>query len=210
MAINYNKEIIKSDGRRLVTGGPRDQQRRLKEVKNQESLIAALRDEIKNLKQTEPEPTIVSLIDKDLFTGEQMDEAIRKSVLEALSSKKIEFDKQLSKINKSLESEKVKNIKLTAEIESLERMIKEKEGSLNLERERNTQLITQLSAKEEVFYEDPDRPNMEAVFIDPLEKDSGDHLTAHIDSKKIEAKEKNRIYSNVDKLRGLVGKLPTK
>ena len=70
--------------------------------------------------------------------------------------------------------------------------------------------MSQLSAKEEVYYEDPERPKMETTFIDPLEKDADDGLTAHIDAEEVEVKEKDKIYSNVEKLKGLMGKLPIK
>ena len=212
MVINYKKEIVKPDGRKLVSGGPRDQQRRLKEVQDQQSLIEALKEEIKGLK-TEPVPAPepqVKTIDKNLFTGEQVDEAVRKAVLEAISLKKKAFDKELTKINKDLEESKMVIIKLTSEVENLNKMIEDKNESLKLERDRNTQLMNQLSAKEEVYYEDPDRPKMETSFIDPLERDAGDGLTAHIDSKEVKVEERDKVYSNVEKLKGLMGKLPNK
>jgi len=211
MAINYKKEIVKPDGRRLVSGGPRDQQRRLKESQDQRNLIDALREEIQELKQTTPAPEPqVAAIDKNLFTGEQVDEAIRKAVLEALSLKKAEFDKDISKVKKDLEESKIVVIKLDSEVGALKKALEDKEESLKLERERNNQLMNQLSTKEEVFYEDPDRPKMETTFIDPLEKDAGDNLTAHITAEEVDVEDKNKIHSNVDKLRGLVGKLPIK
>jgi len=211
MAINYKKEIVKPDGRKLVSGGPRDQQRRLKEVQDQKGLIDALKDEIQHLRQSAPAPEPqVKTIDKNLFTGEQVDEAVRKAVLEALSLKKTEFDKELLKINKSLEKSKIDVIKLDSKVEALEKSLVDKEESLKIERDRNNQLMNQLSTKEEVHYEDPDRPKMETTFIDPLEKDAGDNLTAHITAEELEVKKKDKIYSSVDKLRGLVGKLPSK
>jgi archaellum component FlaC len=211
MAINYKKEIVKSDGRKLISGGPRDQQRRLKEAKDQQNLIEALRDEIKELRQVSaPVPEVKQVIPDNLFTGEQVDEAIRKSVLEALSRKKDEFDKQLSKVKNDLNNNKITIVELKAEIKSLKKEVKDKEEALKLERERNNQLMSQLSAKEEIHYENPDRPKMETSFIDPLEKNASDGLTAHIDAEEINVQEKDKIYSNVEKLKGLMGKLPTK
>lgn len=210
MGIKYTKEIIKSDGRRLTAGGPRDQQRRIQESKDQESLIIALKNEITHLRGiTAPGQ---SVIDKNLFTGEQVDSEIRKAVTEALIVKEGEFRIKIDKLNESLENEKAKNIKLTAELSFFEKLIDEKENNLKLEIERNSQLMTQLSAPagEGAIYADSGRPQIERTFIDPLEKDSGEYLRPHIESEKLKGTEKEKIYSNVNKLKELMNKLPTK
>ena len=212
MAIKYTKEVVKPDGRKLVAGGPRDQQRRLKEFKDQESFINILKDEIKQLRGNGLAATSQPVVDKDLFTGEQVDNEIRKAVAEALVTKELEFKIKFDNINKLFEDERSKNIKLKAESDSLEKLIDEKENTLKLERERNLQLMSQLSSSmnEESIYSDPDRPQIEKTFIDPLERDSGEHLRPHIESEKIKVEDKDKIYLNVDKLKGIMGKLPTK
>lgn len=201
MAIKYNKEIVKPDGRRLITGGPRDQQKRLQATKEQESLIDALKDEIMQLRDNGVAAAVASqpVVTKDMFTGEQVDNEIRQAVTGALSKKE-----------KELEKERIEKTKLTAEISALKNIIIEKDKNLKLENERVTQLMAQLSAsnKEGVIHEDPDRPKMERTFIDPLESDSDEHLVPHLESEEIETKKQDKIYSSVDKLRGLVGKLP--
>lgn len=203
--IKYNKEIIKKDGRKLITGGPRDQQRRLRETnRGQELLIEELRKEISQLKDIQPVQTPV--VDGKLFTGEQVDNEIRKAVTEALEKK----EKEIDKLKKELEKIRFQNVELKSDIKSQEKLIKEKDSSLKLERERNLQLMAQLSSKDEFFYEEPNRPKMKKTFIDPLEKDSGEHLKPHIESKEVKVNEKNKIHSNVDKLRGLMGRLPNK
>lgn len=189
MVINYKKEVIKPDGRKLTRGGPRDQQRRVQESKDQKLLITALRYEIEQLQRNEITKPVVG---KDLFTGEQVDDEIRKAVTESVAKKEVE------------------KVKLISEIGALTKLIKEKDKSLKIERERVAQLMAQLSVagKEGVIYEDPERPKIERTFIDPLEKDIDDYLVPHIVSEEIKTVEEDNIYSSIDKLKGLMGKLP--
>lgn len=55
---------------------------------------------------------------------------------------------------------------------------------------------------------DPDRPQIEQVFVDPLEDDAGDGLESSITIDTVTAKE--AVGDKVDKLRDLLGKLPIK
>jgi len=55
---------------------------------------------------------------------------------------------------------------------------------------------------------DPDRPQMEQVFVDPLEEDSGKGLKSSINIETVTKDEE--VLGRVDKLRGLLGKLPKK
>jgi len=55
---------------------------------------------------------------------------------------------------------------------------------------------------------DPDRPQMEQVFVDPLEDDAGEGMKSTINIETITKDEE--VNDKVDKLRGLLGKLPTK
>ena len=58
---------------------------------------------------------------------------------------------------------------------------------------------------------DPDRPKMENIFVDPLDKDSGDNLESFIKVEDISKKEKEDISNKVNKLKNLIGgKLPSK
>jgi len=53
------------------------------------------------------------------------------------------------------------------------------------------------------------RPKMETVFIDPLEKDAGKDLESFI-VRDISIDAKENMFEKVDKLKGMLGKLPTK
>jgi predicted nuclease with TOPRIM domain len=59
----------------------------------------------------------------------------------------------------------------------------------------------------EVFT-DPDRPQLEQVFVDPLEKDAGKGMKASISIETVVKDEE--VGDKVDKLKGLLGKLPNK
>ena len=53
---------------------------------------------------------------------------------------------------------------------------------------------------------DPDRPQMEQVFVDPLEEDAGEGMKSSIHIETVTKDEE--ITNQVDKLKGLLGKLP--
>lgn len=55
---------------------------------------------------------------------------------------------------------------------------------------------------------DPERPQMEQVFVDPLEKDAGEGMKSSITIETVTKEEE--VEDKVDKLRGLLGKLPKK
>jgi hypothetical protein len=54
-----------------------------------------------------------------------------------------------------------------------------------------------------------DRPQMETVFIDPLEGDAGEGLEAHIDVEEVSIEQKENIQDKVSKLKNLLGGLKT-
>lgn len=59
--------------------------------------------------------------------------------------------------------------------------------------------------------EDPNRPKMDKVFVDPLEEGAGDKLKANIKVEKTtQVQEKDQVEDKVGKLKSLLGKLPTK
>ena len=56
---------------------------------------------------------------------------------------------------------------------------------------------------------DPDRPKMEKVFIDPIAKDAGKSLEPHVDIESSQPKEEVAVDKQVEKLKSLLGKLPS-
>lgn len=210
MAIPYRKEIIKPDGRKLTTGGPRDQQRRIREGKDQETLIDALKVEIEALRDN-------MVVGKGAFTGEQVDEEIRQAVIEAIEIEKKNSDKEINKLKNSLEEKTNKVHELSGElgvlnekVTSLAATIVERDESLDRERERNKTLLQQMTTTGDDLIIETNRPRMEPTFIDPLEKDAGDRLVPHIQVDDIKSDEKADMQSKVKKLKGLIGQLPNR
>ena len=58
------------------------------------------------------------------------------------------------------------------------------------------------------IFTDPDRPQMEQVFVDPLEEDAGEGMKASINIETV-VKE-GEVGDKVDKLKSLLGHLPKK
>lgn len=56
--------------------------------------------------------------------------------------------------------------------------------------------------------EDPDRPKMEDVFIDPLEEGAGKGLKSFIEIEDVTPGDTDKVNDKVDKLRDLIGNLP--
>ena len=52
---------------------------------------------------------------------------------------------------------------------------------------------------------DPDRPKMESVFIDPLDKNAGSSLVSHITIEDVSIDEKEKMEDKAAKLRNILG-----
>ena len=93
--MRYRKDFVKSDGRQLLKGGPRDQQLRAKAMSESavaDSLIeqlAELKAEVKRLEAG----GAVAAIPRDLFTAQQVDEEIRRAVSQAMAEATISLKK---------------------------------------------------------------------------------------------------------------------
>jgi hypothetical protein len=215
VVIPYRKEIIKSDGRRLIAGGPRDQQRRISEYKDQTQIIEALRSELESLKY--------GIGAKGEFTGEQIDEEIRKAVtasmalwqLEAENERK-EYSKEISVLKTSLAEKNNKIAELSGEIEvlkerttSLLSAVNEKEVTITREIKRGEMLLQQLTTSGDNLIIEPSRPTMKPTFVDPLVSGSDDNLIPYIQVDDVRNDEKEEMQSKVNKLKSIMGKLPT-
>lgn len=71
------------------------------------------------------------------------------------------------------------------------------------------ELTMAVAAAQEIQVDiDPDRPQIEEVFVDPLEKDAGSKIEAHINIEDTSLDEKIKVDEKVNKLRDMLGKLP--
>lgn len=197
---NYPKEFIKGDGRRLVSGGPRDLQRRHKITQLMlptDAGIEDLKKQIKNL-QLEIRETLNGRTPSGYFTAEEVDEEIRKAVAQAAGE--VAKVRSLKAQIKKLKNELKEVEELKKEIALLKQALTGKE-----------ELVEALKSKPAIIGDkivtDPDRPQMEKKFIDPLETDAGKGLKSFIKSDKIIKKSGDEeIDEQVDKLRGLLNK----
>ena len=190
--ISYPKEFVKPDGRKLVSGGPRDLQRRQGNQHTSDVDIISLKTEFNNLKE-ELRKTRLQKMPDGFFSPEQVDEEIRKAVQQA--------------IEETMES--LKSTEHLSEIKEFKKEIERLKQNLDMKEE----LITVLKSRPPVndaVVEEPDRPQMEQKFIDPLDKDAGKGLKSHIDIIDVSTTDASDMSKKVDKLKGLLGKLPNK
>ena len=204
--VKYKKEHIKTNGRKLLSGGPRDQQRRQRQsetVIDHSDIINELKNEIARLSNELKERPVTNG-----FSGEQVDNEIRSAVTEAIGNLKEEIKERNERENnlatdlknKEKELEKAKN----EHTKQVEKLLKEQNKKLE---ELTTSVINgQRTGPVEI---ESDRPRMETVFIDPLEKDAGKDLESFI-VKDISVNERENMFEKVDKLKGMLGKLPSK
>ena len=182
--INYPKEFIKPDGRKLRSGGPRDLQRRQNVIQNEELNIDKLEKQFDKLKKELKKPQQQP---EGFFSPEQVDEEIRKAVEQAITE-----------INQSNRSEEVNELK--KEIAVLKQNLVGKKELIETLKHRTSTFVV-----EDI---EQDRPQMEQQFVDPLEENAGKGLKSHIDVTDILVGEKENMSEKVDKLKGLLGKLP--
>ncbi len=79
--------------------------------------------------------------------------------------------------------------------------------------EQHTRKLEELAramSVEKLGVDDPDRPKMEEVFVDPIEAGAGDALESHIKVEDISLTEKKKIGGKVDKLKSLMKSFPEK
>ena len=100
-----------------------------------------------------------------------------------------------------LEAEIVDVVELKKQIAVLEQELAGKEEMIEI-------LKTRPAIYDGEVITDPDRPQMEQVFVDPLEEDAGEGMKSSISIETITKDEE--VTDRVDKLRGLLGKLPKK
>ena len=190
--ISYPKEFVKPDGRKLISGGPRDLQRRQENQHTPDIDIISLKTEFNNLKE-ELRKTRLQKMPDGFFSPEQVDEEIRNAVEQA--------------VKETMES--LKNTDSQVEINEFKKEIERLKQNLDMKEE----LITALKYRAPVndtTVEEPDRPKMEQQFIDPLDKDAGKGLKSHIDIVDVSTTDTSDMSKKVDKLKGLLGKLPNK
>jgi hypothetical protein len=241
MAINYPKQYVKSDGRKLVSSGPRDMQRKQQVMSSVDSAhIEQLYKQIEDLKLELRRQQKTDGKSEGLYTAEEVDEEIRKAVKQAVAEAAIEFKKNKNLLNQDVEpvlqKYKMQIVELQKSNDDLTKMhrvvssqntdLKKKIDQLNGDLKSADDLKKQIAVLEQVIQgkeelietlksrpaivdgeiiTEPDRPQMENIFVDPLEKDAGEGMKDSINIEDVTPDDQENIDNKVDKLKDLLG-----
>ena len=219
MGIRYDKELITKD-RRIMTSGPRDRQRKQQMqsivLPDQSGLIDELRAQIAKLQAK------IDSAPAGGYTAEQVNEEIEKAI-----------KAETADLRAKLEIERNNSKNLRDEILQLNSKIKDRDKtieSLNSKKadiDNNvTTLLTEATKKIEALSTQmamsgtadslilesagSSRPKMETVFVDPIEKESKVEKHFEVEVEDVSPSKKEEMDNKVNKLRNLLGKLPSK
>ena len=215
MAIDYPKQQIKAKDRRIVTSGPRDRQMKQQAMYSAEATakIDALQRKIEDL-------AFKASTKEGGYSAEEVNEAVIKAVNEEVSKLKDKHDFEKEKLqNKITQLEERIELSTKAheqEINNLKDIIKTKDDLISQIKELSdisdnklTSLLKETTEKigNMVYNQgdsqpiEEDRPQMEAVFVDPIEKES--KTENHFELDKVHKDEKDKVNNKLGKLKGL-------
>ena len=216
MGIIYNKQLITKD-RRIMPSGPRDRQRK-QQMENMQpavtsdssELIAELRNQISSL-QTRLDSTSAGG-----FTADQVNEEIEKALKVETSDLKAKYEievnkvkglaKELNSIRESHEKELAAKDEIIDQLKSFPVADNNVTALLAEATKKIEDMARQIQFSTTGEVVDPDRPQMETVFVDPIENES--KIESHFEVEDISVDEKEQIESKVNKLKNLMGALP--
>ena len=113
--MKYDKEFQKPDGRKLISGGPRDLQRKQRAQDRQQSeLINFLREEVQRLNKE------LAVSGSGEYTGEQVDEEIRKAVAVAVAETKTVVDEERKELQSAVDAFRKNEKNLLEQVKNLE------------------------------------------------------------------------------------------
>lgn len=218
MGITYNKQLVTKD-RRVMPSGPRDRQMKQKmqqaAVVDNSALIEELRHQITMLQNK------LDSAPQGGYTAEQVNDEIEKAIRAETANLKAKVKIAESEI-KSLTQE------LNNTTKAYEVRLKEKDDLIKELKERKpetdnnvTTLLAEATKKIEdmsrqiQFHQtgeviDADRPQMETVFVDPIENESKVETHFGVEIEDVSITKKEEMNDKVGKLKNLLGKLPSK
>lgn len=192
----FTQEELEEEVRKSIDAVKKDTDKKYKdEIKESKKKIKKLEKEVEGS---------VSLSDGNIFTQEEMEreaKAYGKALLKgALEKQTVFYEAKMVKLKKE-------KTKLEIDNNGYKEALKVKDEMIEVLKQK--QQVVHVS--ENGFIEtDPDRPKIEDVFIDPLEKTSGDGFEKHIVVDDVPTEQKEKITNKVDKLKSLMGKLPVR
>lgn len=201
--VTYNKNgTVTKGNRKLYSGGPRDRQRKLASV-NQFKDWRQLKDELGDITTTMKTSDVG-------YSREQVDNLINDSISEVSITLERKYIHQIDSLEKEIKSKETVIETLSNTITKLESTLAKRDEVIVDMTDKVSKIsnrptyVTQVP--EEV--EDPERPSIDNVFIDPTVKGSEDNYESHVKNKE-EVSQKGSVTSSVDKLKSLMGtKLP--
>lgn len=137
-------------------------------------------------------------------------ESHEKEVVEV--EKKLE-KKYVSKISELEDKLRLANDKIEERGKQLEDLKEEKESAIQRILEEQNKKLEELAKNislEKLGIDDPDRPEMEDVFVDPLEEDSSSGYESHVKVEDVPTTKKENMSKKVNKLKDLMGSFPEK
>lgn len=219
MAIEYPKGQLKPKDRRIVTSGPRDRQMKQQAMYSAEATakIEALQNKIEELVSKPPT--------KDGgYSADEVNNAIIKAVKEEtvrlqdkhdfekekLQNKIVQLEERIELSNKAHEQE-LNNLRdiiktkdeLISQIKELSNISDNK--LTNLLKETTEKIGNMVYAQTDAQPIETDRPQMEAVFVDPIDKES--KTENHFELDKVHKDEKDKVNNKLGKLKGMGIKL---
>ena len=235
MGIKYDKEIVKKD-RIVTTRGPRDLQARspYAQDSNQSELVSLLRSEIERLTKILADRTLDSNTITG-YTDEQVNEEIVKAVTSETARLKLEYERvvkdiQMGQVHIENENKRLIDEKqhLSNTIESLKSELLNRDTTIDSLKkdfqtsqdnkltillseatkkiEEMSSSISNLQTSEQAYAKSSTRPQMETVFVDPIDKES--KVEKHFEIEDVTISQKEEMGSKVSKLKSLLGKLP--
>lgn len=208
--IAYNKVYEKKDGRKLVATGPRSNQTRQKQQQEEipvavdTSAIEALKDELKNITST-----ITNRSSAEGYTKDQVDELVNTAIEEVSVDLEKKYIFEIDTLKQSLNNSTERVQELTAANKSLQERVDKKDDVILELTTKLGNTPSVIMATDDMSYtpEDPGRPSIDNIIIDPTEKGAGDRMESHLTVKEVKS-QKPKLSSNVDRLKELMGGLP--
>ncbi len=187
--VTYNKNLKKKTGRIVLPGRPRDPiLTKPIDVDSQSYGIEELRKEIHSLRsQLDRSP----LSQDDVTT--KIDEALEEMAAE-LEEKYIEKISTLENLVSDRESY----------IEKLEGRLEKQDQLINNLTSNIGKIKISKPLENNALDEEPERPNIDSVFIDPTKKGEEDKLESHVKNTELKSSKPNTA-SSIKKLKSLMG-----
>lgn len=185
-----------------------------------EEIRKAVRDAVKETKQHYKD-IIADLKEKENKLLRKMQETSSESNKKMQNGKikyKKEYNEKVEKLEEKYNNKisrledglKIAEERLVVKDETIEILHTEKDSTIKKLIEEQIKMVEELArsvAGGEGAGKDSQRPQMEEVFVDPLEADAGKGLESHINVKDISIDEQEKMAEKVDKLRDLMAGL---